>query len=225
MRIWRESSVALVFAVAGLAGCSKQAPPPTVAMANHTSECDPGAPSGDTCDCPRGHKATRNEDGIARCVMQVKDIVQPVKLEKQDPNGVEGGEEGGVVGGDYGREAPPPPPPPPPLPPQNVAPSVLDSYRIAGDTAITPNDATKIKIEADGKTKIVGAFKLCVNVDGAVSSVSQLKATGYPSYDADILNGMRQWRYRPYQVNGKAVPVCTAVTFVYSQRSADPATP
>jgi hypothetical protein len=29
---------------------------------------------------------------------------------------------------------------------------------------------------------------------------------------------MRNWRYKPYLVNGKAVPVCTAVTFIYSQK-------
>ena len=27
-----------------------------------------------------------------------------------------------------------------------------------------------------------------------------------------------EWRYKPYLVNGKAVPVCTAVTFIYSQK-------
>ncbi|HEY0250341.1 MAG TPA: hypothetical protein VGC41_02400, partial [Kofleriaceae bacterium] len=59
--------------------------------------------------------------------IKVKDIVQPVKMEKQevqapsteaagDPNGEVGGEEGGVAGGVVGGVvgAPPPPPPPPP---------------------------------------------------------------------------------------------------------------
>ena len=27
-----------------------------------------------------------------------------------------------------------------------------------------------------------------------------------------------EWKYSPYMVNGKAVPVCTAVTFIYSQK-------
>jgi hypothetical protein len=27
-----------------------------------------------------------------------------------------------------------------------------------------------------------------------------------------------EWRYKPYNVNGKPVPVCTAVTFIYSQK-------
>ena len=28
---------------------------------------------------------------------------------------------------------------------------------------------------------------------------------------------MRQWLYKPYKLNGRAVSVCTAVTFIYSQ--------
>ena len=35
----------------------------------------------------------------------------------------------------------------------------------------------------------------------------------------EALTKMRnEWRYKPNMVNGKAVPVCTAVTFNYSQK-------
>jgi hypothetical protein len=45
-----------------------------------------------------------------------------------------------------------------------------------------------------------------------------VKSTGFPAYDSKISNTIHgEWRYRPYNVNGKAVPVCTAVTFIYSQ--------
>lgn len=163
----------------------------------------------------------------------VKDIVQPVKMEKQevkavesgpagDPDGVEGGEEGGVaggvVGGELGAPPPPPPPPPPPAPPQNVPPTLLEGQRIAGDKNIVPNDVTKTEIQRSGKDKIVGSYKLCITVDGAISSINQLKSTGFAAYDAKIQGEMRNWRYKPYLVNGKAVPVCTAVTFIYSQK-------
>jgi hypothetical protein len=30
---------------------------------------------------------------------------------------------------------------------------------------------------------------------------------------------MRTWRYRPFMVNGRRVPVCTSVTFIYRQSS------
>jgi len=45
-----------------------------------------------------------------------------------------------------------------------------------------------------------------------------LKSTGFPAYDSKIQTKIRgEWRYKPYNVNGKAVPVCTAVTFIYNQ--------
>ncbi len=161
----------------------------------------------------------------------VKDIVQPVKIEKQEvrapeaagnPDGVEGGEEGGVadgvIGGDVTAPPPPPPPPPPPAPPQNVPPTLLEGQRIAGEKMIVPNDVTKTEIQRSGKDKIVGSYKLCITVDGSISSINQLKSTGFAAYDSKIQSEMRNWRYKPYLVNGKAVPVCTAVTFIYSQK-------
>ena len=168
--------------------------------------------------------------------IKVKDIVQPVKIEKQqvqkvedsgDPNGVEGGEvggvAGGVVGGDLngvmGAPPPPPPPPPPPTPPQNVPPTLLEASRIAGDKMISPDDVTKTEISRSGKDRIIGSYKLCLTPAGSVQGVTQLKSTGFPAYDNKILSKMRaEWRYKPFMVNGKAVPVCTAVTFIYSQK-------
>ena len=46
---------------------------------------------------------------------------------------------------------------------------------------------------------------------------NMLKSTGFGAYDSKIQSEMRSWRYRPYMMNGRAVPVCTAVTFIYSQ--------
>ena len=168
--------------------------------------------------------------------VRVKELTQPVKQEKMeqkapevsgDPNGVEGGEvggvAGGVVGGDIngvaGAPPPPPPPPPPPAAPTNVPPTMLEGSRISGEKMISPDDVTKTEISRSGKDKIVGSFKICLDVNGGVSSVTMLKSTGFTAYDGKIQGKMRgEWRYRPYMVNGKSVPVCTAVTFIYSQK-------
>jgi hypothetical protein len=163
----------------------------------------------------------------------VSEIVQPVKIEKQemkrmdeddDPcGGVYGGVVGGVVGG---VSAPPPPPPPPPVPPQNVPPTLLEGNRIAGNKMIVPDDVTKTEIQRSGKDKLVGSWKLCLTPAGDVSNVTRLKSTGFSRYDAAIENEMRSnWRYRPYLVNGRAVPVCTAITFIYSQPLPPPPPP
>ena len=164
--------------------------------------------------------------------IKVRDIVQPVKIEKQEQKqetetvGVEGGEEGGVeggvVGGDIngvmGAPPPPPPPPPPPAPPQNVPPTMLEGSRIAGEKQISPDDVTKTEIQRSGKDRVIGSFKLCLTVAGDINAVNMLKSTGFPAYDNKILSTIRgTWRYKPYNVNGKPVPVCTAVTFIYQQ--------
>jgi protein TonB len=163
--------------------------------------------------------------------VRVKDIVQPVKFEKQevaapvevgDPNGVEGGVEGGVVGGDLAGAVaapPPPPPPPPPAPPQNVAPQALDANRVSGEKNIVPDDVTKTEISRSGKDRLIGSYKVCISTEGNIAQVNQLKSTGFTSYDQKIVSTIRgEWRYRPFMVNGKAAPVCTAVTFIYSQK-------
>lgn len=138
-----------------------------------------------------------------------------------DPDGEEGGVEGGVVGGDYGgvMGAPPPPPPPPPPGAQNVSPTLLEVSRIAGEKAIVPDDKTRKAIQDSSATRLIASFKLCVDDTGKVTKVTMLKSSGFEAYDQKILREMRtNWAYRPYQVNGKAVPVCTAVTFIYSQK-------
>ena len=96
--------------------------------------------------------------------------------------------------------------------PQNVPPSMLEKLRIRGNAKIEPDAATKTAIA--GKTT-TAAFKLCVDTSGRVSSVSMLKSSGHPDYDRKLDREMRRWGYKPYLVNGLAVPVCTAVTIIY----------
>jgi protein TonB len=146
-----------------------------------------------------------------------------VKIVKQDdrgdPNGIEGGEEGGVEGGVIGGVVGgPPPPPPPPPPPRNIPPTLLDRNRIAGDKYISPDAATVATIIADKRDTVVASLKLCVGADGDVTQVVLLKSSRYPDYDQKLATEMRAWKYRPYIVNGNAVPVCTAVTFIWSNK-------
>jgi hypothetical protein len=95
---------------------------------------------------------------------------------------------------------------------------MLEGSRIAGEKNILPDDVTKTEIQRSGKEKLVGSFKLCLTVGGEIQQVTMLKSTGFPAYDSKIQSKIRgEWRYKPYNVNGKAVPVCTAVTFIYNQ--------
>jgi hypothetical protein len=120
---------------------------------------------------------------------------------------------------DAAAEVPAPAPrPPPPSPPPGMAPRLEEGSRIFGSPAIVPDDRTRTHILRARKSKVIGSFKLCLGLNGTVAEVTRLKSTGFPAYDAKILREMRTWLYRPYKVNGKAVPVCTAVTISYTQR-------
>ena len=144
--------------------------------------------------------------------IKVKDLVQPVKVDKQQPMEDPDGVEGGVIDGVDGVPPPPPPPPPP-----NVAPTVLESLRIKGNRVIVPDDATKTDIARSPQAKLIGSFKMCLATTGEVATVTMLKSTGFAAYDTKIKSEMRGWAYRPYKVNGTPIMVCTAVTFIYSQ--------
>ncbi|HEY5928150.1 MAG TPA: energy transducer TonB [Kofleriaceae bacterium] len=128
---------------------------------------------------------------------------------------------GGEVGGLLDGTMPPPPPPPRPsdavLTPQNVPTRLLEGIRIAGDKIIVPDDATKVAITQSGKAKVVASLKLCIDATGVVTHVTVLKSSGFPDYDAKLKREMQLWKYKPYLVNRRPVPVCTAVTFIYSQ--------
>jgi len=95
---------------------------------------------------------------------------------------------------------------------------MLEGHRIAGDKNVVPDNDTKLKIQASGKDRVVGSFKLCVKDTGDIASVTVLMSTGFTAYDARIEAAMKTWKYSPYFVDGKPVPVCTAVTYIHTQK-------
>jgi TPR repeat protein len=101
--------------------------------------------------------------------------------------------------------------------PGNVGPTVLEAHRILGDAHIVPDDDIKTAIYAAGSPQLIGSFKLCITAGGAVASVAMLKSTGSAAYDRKIERELFGWKYRLFTVDSVPVPVCTAVTFVYSQ--------
>lgn len=194
---------------------------------------------------PPAKKGSRNKKKNTKKVIKKRkpaELTQAVKLDKPleeepddsddegwgDPNGVPGGDPNSTcIPGQMDCDAnslvpaaPPPPPPPPKKEEPKIVPQVaLEQQRISGEKNITPDDGTKLAIKRDGKTRIVSTVKMCLSGGGKVNRVQMLKSSGYPSYDSKIKSTMRGWKYRPFKVNGKAVPVCTSVTFIYNQRN------
>lgn len=91
----------------------------------------------------------------------------------------------------------------------------IEAQRIAGDPQIAAPDSVRAQMARAQQTQVQGHVKMCLDKDGQVTSARVLRSTGYPEYDARLTERMRGWRYRPFQVNGAAVPVCSVVTFVY----------
>jgi len=126
-------------------------------------------------------------------------------------------------GGCQPKVAPPPAPPaPPPAPqppaPRTVAPQVLKGLRTSGETAIYPPNDVLQQMHRSGDLKTRASIKVCIGADGAVAQVGILQSTRYPAYDEALLAGARRWVYRPYTVNGRAMPACSVVTFQYQMK-------
>jgi len=115
-------------------------------------------------------------------------------------------------------------PPPPaaatgPAASQVVTPAALDANRISGEKRIVPDEVTMDAIGRSGQDTLVSSYKVCVTAEGSINSVMQLRSSGFAAYDEKIQATIRRdWRYRPFLVNGKATPVCTAFRFIYSQK-------
>lgn len=97
-----------------------------------------------------------------------------------------------------------------------VVPQVaVDKQRIAGDPEIRPDRETQLAMVRDRVASTRITVKMCLSASGSVRSLDIIRSTGYPAYDARVLREMRQWRYRPFEVNGVPTPVCTAITIFY----------
>jgi len=179
---------------------------------------------------------SRKKKKTKKTITKVKEVAQidkdkpkleelPSDVESDDEGeegGVEGGVAGGVVGGVIGGveggilggTGSGPPPPPKVEPPKIVPQRALEASRISGNTQIQPPNNVAVQIERSGKGT-TAVFKLCLTSSGAIKSVKKLKGSGYSAYDSKISGEMRRWKYKPFRVNGKAIPVCSTTTFIY----------
>lgn len=170
-----------------------------------------------------------------------QETTQPVNRQVDDTAEVEivtdeVGSDEGVVGGSPGSggllrnigddsilrsritAVPPPPAPPAPKKPEMVEATVVEAQRVAGQKLIQPDDGTKLQMARDGRPRVEAKVKMCLSASGDVARTTLVNSSGYPEYDAIILATMQAWKYRPYLVNAEPTPVCTQVTFIYSQR-------
>jgi protein TonB len=132
----------------------------------------------------------------------------------QEFGGVEGGVIGGIAGGVVGgvptMPLPPPPPPPPPMPAQPI--------RVGGDieapTLVHRVNPEYPSIAVSGKIEGVVILEATVDERGAVEDVRVLRS--HPLLDRAAVDAVKQWRYKPLQLNGRATPFILTVTVSFN---------
>ena len=91
---------------------------------------------------------------------------------------------------------------------------------IEGAKYVVPDDEDKVTLQKSTlrEKKVVGSFKVCFDKQGAVQRVVVLKNTGLSGYDRKITKTLSANRYQPVAVGTQILDVCTALTFIYTQR-------
>jgi hypothetical protein len=95
---------------------------------------------------------------------------------------------------------------------------VLRGNRIRGHDKIAPPEQVLVAMVHAGETELEAVIKLCINAKGRVRDLSFVKSSGYAEYDDRFVSEMQGWVYRPYTLDGKALPVCTAVHFKFRMK-------
>lgn len=76
---------------------------------------------------------------------------------------------------------------------------------------------TAVKMHMIPPTALVTAVKFCIDERGDVSSMRFVKSSGSPAYDRNICEKVREWRYAPYRIDGRATPACVPL-LIYQAR-------
>lgn len=131
--------------------------------------------------------------------------------------------------------APPPPeapseatePPQPSHPPQRwvkVPYGAIAASRTQGTDDLEPDDETKGEIAGTGR-RAVGAFRICLDDQGAVTMVHAVKPTGFLAYDEQIRRELGAWRFRPPGLADRSRAVCAVVAVAYPPGKVEPYDP
>jgi protein TonB len=153
-------------------------------------------------------------------LVQPKAIPKDIKIIKEDapdmdagvqggvPGGVPGGSMGGVIGGVIGGMGGAPPPPKP----------TQTRIRQGGNVtaAMLVNKVQPVYPPLARQTRISGTVRLhaIISKDGSVKELEVI--SGHPLLVQSALDAVRQWRYRPTQLNGEAVEVDTTIDVIFS---------
>lgn len=157
-------------------------------------------------------------------VVEASPVQAPAKIlperpvELLEPKFAVGGVEGGVIGGIAGGIAGGIPMMPAPPPPRPVTPTPIKPIRIGGDinppTVLYRVNPEYPQIAISAKKEGIVILEATVNAEGLVSHVRVLRSE--PLLDRAAVDAVKQWRYSPLQLNGRAQPFILTVTISFS---------
>jgi TonB family protein len=107
----------------------------------------------------------------------------------------------------------------PAVKPPILPPGVAKGLRLSGNEQIYPPEMVRVEMLHQGKTTVQATVQLCVSARGSVDHVRLLKATGFRAYDEVLTREIREWRYRPYLVDGVPSPMCTVTVIIYRMKN------
>lgn len=113
-------------------------------------------------------------------------------------------------------------PPPPPAPPASVTvpPPVLqitppETSADYADNPLPQYPAISRRLGEEGRLRV----RVCIGVDGMVSSATVNKSSGYERLDRATIEALKQWRFKPAHRGNEPVPGCVAVPWTWSLNS------
>jgi periplasmic protein TonB len=116
--------------------------------------------------------------------------------------GVPGGQAGGVIGGLISSAAPPPKVAAPQK--LRVSQGVMDGQKVHDVTPVYPQMARIAHVQ--------GAVVLRATISKTGNIENLQVVTGHPILIQAAMDAVKQWRYRPYLLNGEPVEVDTVIT-------------
>jgi TonB family protein len=136
--------------------------------------------------------------------------VAPVVSTDGDVLAMEGVATDGVEGGPVSAYMPP-------LPTTTaeavtLAPDVLSGLRISGENPVPPSEWYGTQ------ERMVVTVAVEVDAAGRVTRVQLLKRSGNDRLDELVMNTLMTWRYRPWAVDGRFVPVRSSISLIFVAR-------
>ena len=165
---------------------------------------------------------TQIDNGQLKAPTKIPEKIAMIKEEPPPPSaagveggvvgGVPGGQAGGVVGGVLGSivtaapvelaKASPPPPPPPQR--------VKVSAGVTAGLLMTKVQPSYPLLAKQARIQGTVVLQAVIGKDGSIQNLRAV--SGHPMLIQSAIDAVRQWRYKPYFLNGEPVEVDTQVT-------------